>query len=121
MATFSKVKLSESTLGKAILVGATTTPGTSIHTTLVSATTIDEVWLYAVNTDTASKKLTIEWGGVTSPTDLIEFTVQPENGLYVVIPGLILLGDGTTGTPIRAWCATASVVTITGYVNRIAS
>jgi hypothetical protein len=49
MATFTKNILSGSTDGKAVKVAATATAGTTIHTGSATATTIDEVWLYAVN------------------------------------------------------------------------
>jgi hypothetical protein len=118
VATFSKQILSGSTDGKAILVAATATAGTTIHTASSTATTLDEVWIYAQNTDTTDRKLTIEWGGTTSPNDLIEYTVKAENGLYLIIPGLILKGNATP-LVVRAFAATANVITITGYVNRI--
>lgn len=118
MATFSKQTLSGSTDGRAILVAANATPGTTIHTGSSTATTFDEVWLYAMNTDGTDRKLTIEWGGVTAPNDLIEFTVKAESGLYLIIPGLVLKGNATP-LVVRAWAAQPNVVTITGYVNRI--
>ena len=62
MATFSKEILSGSTDGKGILVVQTATAGTTIHTADTTATTYDEIWLYAVNTSASSVKLTIEWG-----------------------------------------------------------
>ena len=120
MATFAKQTLSGSTDGKAIKVAATATPGTTIHTGSSTATTLDEVWLYAMNTDTTDRKLTIEWGGVTSPDDLIEYTVKAESGLYLIVPGLVLKGNATP-LVIRAFAATANVITITGYVNRISA
>lgn len=119
MATFSKELLSGSTNGRAILVAATATPGTTIHATGTSSTIIDEVWLYAMNTDTTDRKLTIEYGGTTSPNDLIEFTVKAESGLYLMVPGLVLTGTGSAANTIRAFAATTNVITISGYVNRI--
>lgn len=119
MANYSKLNLSGSTGGQPILVAATATPGTNIHTTGTSSANIDEVWIYANNTSTADVKLTIEFGGTTSPNNLIELTVAAEAGLVLVIPGLILSGDGTTGRSIKAFAGTAQVVNITGYVNRI--
>lgn len=113
MATYSKEKLSGSTDGRLIKVGQTSTPGTAIHT--AHATDKDELWLYAVNTDTTARKLTIEFGGVASPDDLIEITIQPEAGLVLVVPGLIL----TNSLLVKAFCATANVVLVGGYVNRI--
>jgi len=120
MATFSKLTLSGSTDGRAIKVAATATAGTTIHTGSATATTFDEVWLYAMNTDTTDRKLTIEWGGTSSPDDLIEFTVKAENGLYLMVPGLILKGNATP-LVVRAFAATTNVVTILGYVNRISA
>ena len=118
MATFSKLTLSGSTDGRAIKVAATATPGTTIHTGSSTATTFDEVWLYAMNTDTTDRKLTIEWGGVSAPDDLIEFTVKAESGLYLIVPGLVLKGNASP-LVVRAFAATTNVVTVLGYVNRI--
>ena len=113
MATYTKVKLSGSTDGKMVKVAATATLGTTIHT--AHATSLDEVWLYAVNSDTSARKLTIEFGGATSPDCLIEQTIQPESGLVLVVPGMLL----TNSLVITAFCATANVVMIGGFVNRI--
>ena len=118
MATFSKIVLSGSTDGRMIKVVATATAGTTIHTGSATATTFDEVWLYAVNSDTTDRKLTIEWGGVSAPDDLIEFTVEAENGLYLIVPGLVLKGNATP-LVVKAFCASANVVNIAGFVNRI--
>lgn len=119
MATFSKQVLSGSTDGKAILVAATSTPGTTIHTASTTTTTLDEVWLYAVNTSSSDVKLTIEWGEATAPNGNIEYTVKAENGLYLIVPGLILKGNATA-LVVKAFAATTNVIAIHGYVNRIA-
>ena len=118
MATFSKQILSGSTDGKAIKVAATASAGTTIHTGSTTATTLDEVWLYAVNSSASDVKLTIQWGGTTSPDDDIEYTVKAENGLYLIVPGLILKGNATA-LVVRAFAATTNVICISGYVNRI--
>jgi hypothetical protein len=120
MATFSKQILSGSTDGKLIKVAATATAGTTIHTGSATATTFDEIWLYAVNSDTTARKLTIEWGGTSSPDDLIELTVLPESGLVTVIAGLVLKGNATP-LVVRAFAASANVILIGGYVNRISA
>jgi hypothetical protein len=119
MATYTKQKLSGSTDGKAIKVAATATAGTTIHTGSSTATTYDEVWLYAMNTSTTAVKLTVEWGGTTSPDDLIELTVQPEAGLVTVAPGLLIKGNASAALVIRAFAGTANVITIHGFVNQI--
>ena len=113
MATFSKELLSESTDGKNVKVVATATAGTDIHTAHASAT--DEVWLYACNTDSSDRKLTIEYGGTTSPDDLTEVTIAAESGWTLVIPGLLL----TNSLVITAFAASANVIEVNGYVNRI--
>lgn len=118
MATFSKQLLSQSTRGRPILVTATSS-GTQIHITGTSATIIDEVWLYASNSSTSNVKLTVQFGGTTSPNDEIEFTVPAESGLYLIIPGLPLTGTGSATSSILAFAATGSVINIAGYVNRI--
>jgi hypothetical protein len=120
MATFSKQILSGSTDGKLIKVVATATTGTTIHTGSATATTFEEIWLYAVNTDTTARKLTIEWGGTSSPDDLIELTVLPESGLVTVVAGLVIKGNATP-LVVRAFAASANVVMVGGYVNRISA
>jgi hypothetical protein len=112
MARFSKIKLSGSTDGRNIKVAATSTPGTTIHT--ADSTNTDEIWIWAVNSDTTDRKLTVEFGGTTAPDDLVEYTVPAEDGLYLIIPGLTL----TNSVVVKAFAATANVITINGYVNR---
>lgn len=115
MATYSKTTLSGSTNGRQIKVVATASAGTLIHT--AHATALDEIWLYAVNDTATDRLLTIQWGGTTATDDDIEFTVKAQNGLYLIVPGLILTG----GTIVRAYCAAAAnAIQISGYVNRIA-
>lgn len=115
MATFSKLPLSGSTNGRQILISATSTPGTIIHTAVSGTSSLDEIWLYAVNTSTTAVKLTIEYGGVSAPGDHIELTISGESGLVLVSPGLILQNS----LVVRAFAATTNVVAINGYVNRV--
>ena len=118
MATYSKIVLSGSTDGRGILVDDDATAGKTIHTGSSTATTYDEVWLYAMNSHSADLKLTIEWGGVTVPNDLIEQTVTTEGGLTLVAPGLLIKGN-STALIVRAFAATTNLITIHGYVNQI--
>jgi hypothetical protein len=117
MSQVAKRHLSGSSHGRGVKVAATATPGTTIHTAVSGTTdgTYDEIWLYAVNSDTTDRKLTIEFGGTTAPDDLIEFTVPAESGLYLIVPGLPL----RNGSVVKAFCAAANVVMIHGYVNKI--
>jgi hypothetical protein len=120
MATFSKVKLSGSTNGRGILVAATTSTGTTIHATGTSSTALDEVWLYAYNSDIAAITLTIEFGGTTAPNDNIKLSIPATSGLTLVVPGLILSGTGSAASTITAFAGTTNKIVITGYINRIA-
>ena len=121
MATFTKLALQPAGTtgtGLGIKVAATATAGTAIHTASTTATTIDEIWLYAVNSSSASVKLTIEWGQADAPDGNIEVTVLPEAGLVTVIPGLLLQGNASAKV-VRAFAATANVIVVHGFVNRI--
>jgi archaellin len=115
MATYSRIPLSGSTNGKLVPVVATATAGTLIHTATSSTTYSDEIWIYAVNSSTSAVKLTLEWGGVTANTDHIELTISPEAGLVLVSPGISLQNS----LVVRAFAATACVINLAGYVNRI--
>ena len=120
MATFSKIALSGTANGLGLLInsGSSGVAGPTIHTGSTTASTIDEVWLYAVNYDTTDRKLTIQYGGVTAGTNEIEYTVKAENGLYLVVPGLVLQGNATAKL-ITAYAATNTSIVVYGYVNRI--
>ena len=112
-ADYTKLKLSASTNGRQIKIGAVATPGTALHT--AHASDLDELWLWAANSDTTDRKLTVEWGGVTVPDDIMELTVIKEDGWQLIVPGLIVTGS----VVVAAFAALANVITVGGYVNRI--
>ena len=114
MTTFTKMILSGSSNGRPILLAATATPGTLLHT--AHATNADEIWLYASNTSTTLAKLTVEFGGTLNPNDTIEVGIPAESGLVLVMPGVPVTGS----VVVRAFADAASVVNIVGFVNRIA-
>lgn len=121
MATFSKLTLQPAGTtgdGLGILVAATSTAGTAIHTASTTATTIDELWLYAYNNSSASILLTIEFGGVTAPKDVIKTTISGQLGLTLVCAGLVVQGNASAKV-VRAFADTANQISIFGYVNRI--
>jgi hypothetical protein len=115
----SRIPFSASVQGKPIKVAATATPGTLIHTTGISATILDEIWLYAFNSDTVDRTLTIEFGGATAPDQNIVLTLTSKVGLVLIVPGLSLLGDGAAALTVKAFASVTNVVTVSGYVNRI--
>ncbi len=113
---YQKRKLSGSSDGRGVKVAASASPGTLVHTALssVAANEWDEVFIQAVNTSADAVKLTLEWGGSTSPDDLIEVTIPAESGFTEVIPGHVL----QNGAAVRAFAAQADVIVLHGYVNR---
>ena len=113
MTTYTKHIFSESEAGEGILISASATPGTAIHTSASSA--MDEVWLYAVNTSASSVKLTVQWGETVAPNGNIEGTIAAEGGLVLIVPGLIL----TSGCPMAAFASSGSTIVVHGFVNRI--
>lgn len=120
MATYSKVLLSGSTQGKAIKVAATASVGTTIHETGTSSSIQDEIWLYAYNSSSSTVALTVQFGGTTSVDNDIKLSIPATSGLTLVVPGLILTGTGSAANTVAAYAATTNVITISGYVNRIA-
>ena len=84
----------------------------AIHTT--GATDLDEIWIWAHNTDGTDRKLTIEFGGVAAK-DTIELTIPAESGLVPVVQGIPMNGSAV----VTAFAASASVIGIVGFVNRI--
>jgi hypothetical protein len=110
-------KLSGSTDGKAIKITQTATAGDTIHTAVAGTTagTFDEIWLWAYNGHTADLALTIEFGGATVPDQNIVVTIPFKAGLVPVVPGLIL----QNGMVVKAFAASANLITITGFVNAI--
>jgi len=121
MATFSKQKLSGSTNGRGIAVAATATLGTTIHATGTSSSILDEIWLYVNNIHSSAVTLTIEYGGATVTSDLIQQSIAATpSGLVLICPGLILSGTGSAATTVTAFASVASKIEIFGFVNRIA-
>lgn len=119
MATFSKTILSGSTDGRAIKVVATTSPGTTIHTGSASASTLEEVWMYASNPDSSAHTVTVQWGGTSSPDDYIVTYLPANSGLVLISPGLPIKGNATP-LVVKAFADSANKVTILGYVNALA-
>lgn len=116
MATAVKRKLSSSTDGRSILVAATATLGTAIHTAVNGVTpgVFDEVWLWAQNNHTVDLVLTIEFGGTTLK-DTIVATIPAKSGLIPVVPGFVL----QNASLVTAFTTVTNVMAIHGFVNSI--
>ena len=125
MATISKEYLSTSALGEPTLSTSTTAGSpTPIHMTGTSATVEDEVWLYCSNSHSADVELILFFGYTngsvpTAPASTLYQTITTKAGMTLVIPGLVMTGNGSTGTVVAAYSATGSVLNLWGYVNRI--
>jgi len=116
MATYTREKLSASTNGRGIKISATSSVGTTVHST--GTANKDEIWLYAYNSAATPTLLTVQFGGTTAVDDDIKITIPSQTGLTLVVPGLTLYPSGSAIT-VAAYAATTNVVTIQGYVNRI--
>lgn len=111
MSTFSKHILSGSTNGRPI---ECSTAGAVIHTAGAGTGTIDEIYVWALNTASADINVSIKLGATTTASTYIE-TITPKAGLQMVVPGLPL----NNALAVTAY-ATGSVKCV-GYVNRIAT
>ena len=116
MTEVTRVGLSGSADGEMILVTATSTVGTTIHTSTsqVSASRYDKVWLFASNKHSAPVDLTIEIDVANTSTSYFKVSVPINDGLYVVLPGVSI----HNGKKITAFAATGSVINIVGYVEQ---
>jgi hypothetical protein len=117
MPVYSRILLSGSTSGKPIPIAATATPGTLIHTGVAGSDSYDEVWLWVTNITNAVRTVTLEWGGVSDPGDLLlkNYSIAPYSGLYGIAVGHPING----GLIIRAFADAANALNASGFVNRI--
>lgn len=117
MATYAPVLLSGSTDGKPIKVTGTGTGSTvTIHTSVSGSGSWDEVYLWAYNTDTAERTITLEIGGTTDPDNLFPKAYT----LPIKQWAQIRFGERTNNAcTIKAFASAANVVLIDGNVNRI--
>lgn len=114
--TVTKLKFSASTDGRPVLVTATATPGTLVHTAVASLTVgkYDEIWLWLANNNTADVQVTVEYGDAATSCNII-YTVTAKDGLKCVLPGLVLQNNNT----LRIFAATGSVISAFGFVNQV--
>jgi hypothetical protein len=109
MGNFTKTLLSASSNGRNISVDVATPA--LIHT--AHATALDEIWLWAASTSTITLQLTLYFGGLTSPDDVIEYNIPAGYGFWLLVDRRVL----TAGCAVKA-IATNTQVKINGYVNR---
>jgi len=110
---YTKEFLFNSVDGRGIKLGASSSPGTILHE--VSASPIkDEIWMWATNTDSVDRTITIQFGGTGSPEDNIKHIV-PAGQQILVCPGLVL----SNAVTVRAYGSSGNVLVVHGFVNRI--
>lgn len=114
---FTHEVLSGSTNGLGVKVTGTGTGSTvTVHTAISGTTSRDEVWLWAQNNAaSATRTLTIEFGGTTDPDNLIIVPIPAKAGPVMVVPGFPL----RNGLVIKAFADGANDVQVYGYVNRV--
>lgn len=119
MSTLTGNVLSGSTNGLPIKIGATATPGTTIHTAGSGTTGFDELWIWVTNADVVARNLTIEWGSTTSPDGLIVNTlsIPALSGPIIVIPGIRI----NNSKVVSAFASVANVLLLTGNFNRVSA
>lgn len=116
MATYSRVLLSGSTNGRAIVLAATATPGTTFHTAIAGTTSFDEVYAWVNNVTNASSLLTIEWGGTGVANNVpFQLSIPAQSPPIPILTGQVM----QNGLVIAGFSSVASALIITGYVNRI--
>lgn len=116
MSTFTLRKFSESVDGEPILVVATASPGTLIHTATAgtaAADDFDKIWMWLQNNHTGVVDVTIQFGGTAAKND-IKKQLQPKTGVEAMIPANILQNS----KEVRVYASVASVVTALGEVHR---
>lgn len=105
---------SGSTQGKGVLVAATASPGTTIHTAVAGTTSLDLITILATNNHTAAVEVTIQWGGTTSPDNDIKQTIQPKSGLVPIVVNMPLQNS----LVVKAWAGTTNVVVLYADVKQ---
>lgn len=112
---FQLVVLSGSTSGLPIAVAATGSPGTTIHTAQSGTSGVDMVELDVTNIDTATRTLTLQWGGTTAAEQIGPISIAANRGpVTLQVPPLPLNG----AKAILAYADVANKLNIRGRVMR---
>jgi hypothetical protein len=100
--------------GGLIVVVATATPGTLVHTVPLSGLEFQRIVIYATNSDTVNRDLTIEWGAAGAANQST-ITLGAKRGFVVVVPDFKL----QKGLVVRAFASAASVIRLYVSVGEI--
>jgi hypothetical protein len=114
--SYTRGILSGSTNGKPIVVTATSSPGTTIHTAVSGTSSFDEVYFWATNVTSSAVTLTVEWGGTGDANDSVKaYTIPAYSYPTQVMTGQCLQNS----LVVRAFASAANAINVTGYVNTI--
>jgi len=116
ISSIERIPISGCSNGRGIKITGTTSEGANtVHTATSTSGVIDEVWLFCYNSDTSSRTLSLCLGGTTSPDDIVNIVLLPQQGDILVLAGECFNG----GVVLKAYGSAANVLVIRGYVNRI--
>ena len=119
MGSFSKIALN----GGAGVIPVNPAGGsdTLIHTTGTSTSILDEVWLWANNSQSSDIYLYLYLGTSSGPSANVMVLLVPSESTILAIPGIPISGNGTVGRPVNAIATSMMTgnITVFGYVNRI--
>ncbi len=107
--------LSGSTDGAPIPITATSSAGTTVHTSVAGTSNIEMVHLWLNCTHTAAVKVSVEWGQTVAAANLV-VTIPADSGLVRITPegGL----PSQNGDVIAIFAGTTAVVNCWGKVVR---
>ncbi len=115
MAIYSKLLLSGSVNGQPIPLPTTASSvATPIHTSIISSTSYDEIYIYATNNSVFTPTLTMCWGN-TGSLNQLPVIIASNIGRVCVCDG-VLLNNGLT---VYAYSSISGSILIDGFVNRI--
>lgn len=112
---YALTKLSGSTDGKGIKVtGTSSAADVTLHTATAGSGDLDFVTIYAYNSDSVERTLTVAWGAETSPDNLIVITL-PATTYALCIDRIPIMNSLVIG----AWASAANVVIVYGHVQSV--
>ncbi len=115
--TETRIGFSAATNGATMTVNTTSaiSPMT-VHTAGPGIYNWDDVWIWAANTDTVSRTISLYFGAHSSIGDQVvgNYDLPPGGAPVLICPGLFIQNSGV----IEAYASIADKINLTGYVNR---
>jgi len=73
--------------GRPIAIAATSTPGTTLHDSVIGTAHLDEVFIYVCNTTAADITVTLEIEGTAAANQVVD-TIPAKAGFVLLLPGM---------------------------------